>query len=96
MPTKRTLIVALVGLNLFLLASIILSSYSLPAAYAQRVGAGSNYIGVTCEADEDYDLLYLLDLPERQLHAFAPSRTLDGKIERVANRNLESDFRRGK
>ncbi|MFQ5490881.1 MAG: hypothetical protein ACE5GE_09190, partial [Phycisphaerae bacterium] len=74
----------------------ILNAYSLPAAYAQRVGAGSNYIGVTCEVDEDYDVLYLLDLPERQLHAFVPSRKLDGKLERVASRNLEGDFRRGK
>lgn len=96
MLTKRTIIVALVGVNLFLLASLFFSSYRLPAAYAQRIGAGSNYIGVTCEADEDYDLLYVLDLPQRKLHAFIPSRTLDGNIELVANRNLESDFRRGK
>ena len=37
MPSKRSVIVALVGLNLFLLAAMVLSSYSLPAAYAQAV-----------------------------------------------------------
>jgi hypothetical protein len=81
-----------VGLNLFLLAAMILSTYSLPAAYAQRVGAGMNYISVTCEADLDYDVFYLVDLPNRTLHAFIPARTLDGKLQYVGSRDLARDF----
>ena len=39
MLAKRSVLVALVGLNLFLLASLLFNSYSLPTAYAQRAGA---------------------------------------------------------
>jgi hypothetical protein len=92
MSSKRSVIVALVGLNLFLLAAMVLSSYSLPAAYAQRMGAGINYISVTCEADLDYDVFYLVDLPNRTLHAFIPARTLDGKLQYVGSRDLARDF----
>ena len=67
MPTRRSLIVALVGLNLFLLAALILSSYSPPAAYAQRAPGSWNFIAVTCEVDQAYDAFYLIDLGERRL-----------------------------
>ena len=93
MPSKRSIIVALVGLNLFLLAAMVLSTYSLPAAYAQRMGAGINYISVTCEADLDSDVFYLVDLASRRLHAFIPARTLDGKLQYVGSRDLARDFK---
>jgi len=95
MPTKRSIIVALAGINLFLLAALLLSSYSLPAAYAQRAGNSDNYIAVTCEVDESFDVYYVLDLPTRWLHAFAPSREAKGALEYLGSRNLESDFTRG-
>jgi len=91
-PSKRSLVVALVGLNLFLLAAILLSAYTPPAAYAQRIGGAANYIAVTCEADDSYDVFYLLDLPERRLHAYVPSRQQDGTIEYVGSRDLQTDF----
>ncbi|MHC4067289.1 MAG: hypothetical protein ACYSUI_22685 [Planctomycetota bacterium] len=94
MPSKRSVIAALVGINLFLLAALILSSYSPPAAYAQRVGGAWNYIAVSCEVDESYDVFYLVDLGDRRLHAFVPSQKQDGSIEYVGSRSLESDFRR--
>ncbi len=96
MPTKRSAIVALVGLNLLLLAALILSTHSPPVANAQGVGAGGNFIAVTCQADLDYDVFYLVDLPSRKLHAFVPARQLDGKLKYVGSRDLEDDFRRGK
>jgi hypothetical protein len=95
MLTKRGVIVALAGLNLVLLAAIILSVWSPPAAYAQRIGGSANFIAVTCEADESYDVFYLVDLPNRALHAYVPSRKQDGTIEYVGSRNLERDFRGG-
>lgn len=94
MPTKRSIVVALVGINLFLLAALILSSYSLPAAYAQRAGYAANYVTVTCEVDESYDVFYLVDLPTRRLHAFAPSREAQGRLEYMGSRDLHSDFSR--
>ena len=96
MPSKRSIIVALVGLNVFLLAALILSSYSPPAAYAQRVGGAWNYIAVSCEVDESYDAFYLVDLGARRLHAFMPSQKQDGNLEYVGSRSLESDFRKGR
>ena len=95
MPTKRSIVVALVGINLFLLAALVLSSYSLPAAYAQRAGHADNYIAVTCEADESFDVYYIVDLPTRRLHAFWPSRQAEGALEYLGSRDLESDFSRG-
>ena len=96
MLTKRSVIIGLAGLNLFLLAAILFGTYSLPAAHAQRIGAGGNYIAVTCEADEDYDVFYLLDLPNRNLHAFVPTRKLDGTVQWAGMRDLQRDFRGGK
>ncbi len=95
MPSKRSLIVALVGLNLVLLAAVILSSYELPPAHAQGVGAGGNYITLTCEADQSYDVLYVIDLPNRTMHAYLPGRQLDGKLTYMGYRNLEQDCRSG-
>ena len=94
MPSKRSIVVALVGMNLFLLGALILSSYSLPAAYAQRAGYAANYVTVTCEVDESYDVLYLVDLPTRRLHAFLPSREAEGRLEYVDSRDLQQDFSR--
>ena len=95
MPTKRSLIAALVGVNLFLLAALLLSSYTPPAAHAQRVGGAWNYIAVSCEVDESYDAFYLVDLGQRRLHVFVPSQQQDGSIEYIGSRSLETDFRRG-
>ncbi len=94
MLSKHSAIVALVGLNLFLLAAIILGSYSLPAAQAQSVGAGGNYIAVTCEADLSLDIIYIVDLPNRRLHYYMPARQLDGTLTYVGYHDLERDCRR--
>ncbi len=95
MLSKRSIIVGLVGLNLFLLAAVILSSYELPTAYAQKMGAGGNFIAVTCEVDESYDVFYIVDLSNRRMHAIVPSRTPSGSPQVGATRDLERDFRRG-
>ena len=95
MPTKRSIIVALVGVNLFLLAALVLGSYSLPAAHAQGIGAGGNYIAVTCQVDKYFDMFYLVDLQDRRLHGFLPTRQLDGTVKWVGSRNLAEDFGRG-
>ena len=95
MPTKRSIIVALVGINLFLLGALVLSSHSLPVAYAQRAGHSNNYLSVTCQVDQGYDVFYIVDLETRQLHAFWPDRAAKGTLKYVGGRDLESDFSRG-
>lgn len=64
MLTKRSTIVLLVGLNLFLLAALLIGSYSLPAARAQSSAQASDFVCVTADAaGQEYDVLYVLDLP---------------------------------
>jgi hypothetical protein len=92
--TKRSLIVGLLGINLFLLAALILGSYSLPSAYAQRVGGASNFIAVTCEADQDYDVLFVIDLAQRKMHTFAATRNRNGDVLYKGARDLKEDFGR--
>ena len=94
MLTKRSVVVGLVGLNLFLLAALVLGSYSLPTAYAQAAGRAGEFLCITSGVSgQDYDVLYVLDLPERKLHAFIPTIPL-GQLEYATNRDLEKDFRR--
>ena len=94
MISKRSLIVALIGLNLLFLAALVFTRYSPSAAYAQPIPTAGNYLSVTCEAVSNYDVLYVVDLTERALHAFVPSRKLDGTIEYVGSRDLQKDFGR--
>jgi len=53
--SKRALIVLLLGLNLLLLATLILSSWSLPAAYGQAVPLGQNYLSITHGAKDAWN-----------------------------------------
>ena len=91
---KRSIITALVGLNLFLLATLVLSVYSPPKAFAQRRGAAQDYVAVTCRADKDYDALYIVDLAERALHCFVPNRDRSGRVVYGGVRSLATDFER--
>ncbi len=94
MMSKRSVISALIGVNLFLLSALLMSSFSPPAAMAQRVGASSNFVAVTSQSDTDYDVLFLLDLGERRLHLFKPNRDRSGDIGYVGARDLAQDFGR--
>ncbi len=92
MFTKRSLIVLLVGANLFLLALLLFGSYSLPAAYAQAGGRAGDFSLVTAKAAaQNYDVVYVLDRPARKLHAFYP--TGRGGFAYAQWRDLVSDFR---
>ena len=80
MLKKRSAIVLLVGLNLLLLALLLIGSYSPAVAYAAG-GAG-----------QSYDVLYVLDRPERKLHAFYPQSVQSRKYVHGAVRDLAADF----
>ena len=94
MLAKRSVLVALVGLNLFLLACLLFHSYSLPTAYAQRAGAAGGMVAVTTRADPNYDIVYLLDLDQRRLHCFIPNRDRSGAFAYGGSRDLGADFQR--
>lgn len=93
MMTKRTVLAALVAVNLVLFTGLLLSVYSLPPAHAQRRGAAGDYVAVTCRADKDYDALYIVDLATRNLHCFVPNRQRTGQVAYGGMRNLERDFK---
>ena len=94
MFTKRSLIVALVGLNLILAAVLVFSRDVLPAAYANRGGRPGDFAVCTVKVHEDFDAVYVIDQQARKLHCFLPSASKDGKLTFVQTRDLESDIRR--
>jgi len=90
---KRSIIVILVGLNLFLLSALMLTAASPARAMAQRIGGAGNFLTLTNKIDADIDALFLVDLPDRKLHAFAPQRDEGGRLAYIGGRDLEEDFR---
>lgn len=93
MHTKRLAIVALVGVNVALLAALLFQTLSLPQALAQVGARPGGYAAVTAKpAGQSYEVLYLLDVPSRQLHALYPSVKQRGKLVPVPPRDLAKDF----
>ncbi len=92
--TKRTVIVLLVGVNLILLATLILANWEPPTAYAQPAQLGHNYLMVAAEISDGVDAVYVVDLSQRRLHAFTPNRDRnDRRLFHVGVRDLQRDFR---
>jgi hypothetical protein len=95
--SRNVLLVLLVGANLFLLACLILFSYSPPEAKAQPVSIRGEFILVSAQAERANDTIYLLDLARRQMHAFrcqAPKLAEQPMMVRwYHSRDLARDFR---
>ena len=102
--TKHVLIVGLVGLNLFLLAGVILVTYSPPAALAQDVAVegaieGDPYILVAAEVELNNDMIYVLDVQNEFLHMFRTNFPRMGDdqpilVRHIFTRDVSRDFRR--
>lgn len=94
--TKRSLIVLLVGVNLFLFSVLVLSTYTPPQAFAQGLSRGGEYMLVSARAEQSNDAIYLLDLRMRQLHVFRSTfPRVGGEPARVTlrhSRDLIRDF----
>lgn len=93
--SKRSLLVLLVGLNLALLAALILSVYTPPAAYAQAPGRSGDYLLVSGRIQAEHDAVYLFDLRNRLLHVFRAVPGQPINVVAVDTRELARDFRRG-
>jgi hypothetical protein len=92
---KRSLIVILVGLNLFLLALLLVGTYSLPAAYAQGGARPGDFACVTAKsAGQSYEVLYVLDVPTDKLYAFYPASGAANQLTAAPPRDLAADFSR--
>ena len=95
MRYKRGIIVGLIGLNLLLLAGLILSSYSMPAAYAQSRGRPGDFLMATCEIHEDYDALAIINIQEAAMFVWVPREVKGGvTLAPTGTRNLTHDFAR--
>lgn len=90
--SKRVLIVALVGVNLALLAALVICANPPRAAYGQAVAAAGNMLMLTGEIQDGYDALYLVDLPRREMHVFTPEKSRRGRLVYRDTRSLKRDF----
>jgi hypothetical protein len=94
--SKRAVLILLVGLNLLLLAVLLLSTYTPPAAFAQGLTRGGEFLLLTARAEQSNDAIYLLDLRTRQLHVYRTNfPRAGGEVTRVtwrASRDLIRDF----
>ncbi|MFQ5414918.1 MAG: hypothetical protein ACE5E6_10715, partial [Phycisphaerae bacterium] len=73
--------------------SLILSGYSLPSAFAQPRARGGDFLSVTVGvAGQSYDVVYVLDLPKRMLHAFYPEIP-SNQLRYAGYRDLNKDMR---
>lgn len=92
MRSRSSIITALVGLNLFLLAILLIGSYSLPKAEAQSGGRAGDFVTVTAlAAGQAYDVLYVVDVPKRKMYGFIPE---PNSLDFVAFTDLKEDFKR--
>lgn len=91
--SRQAILVVLVGVNLLLLGTILISAYSPPAAFAQGVGASGNYILVSGQIDRGHDAVYLFDLRNRLLHVIRATRGRPVGIGLADTRDLSRDFR---
>lgn len=91
---KQMIIVALMCLNASLLVAIVFGT-GTPAAEAQVIGGGTNYIMVTGNLRENYDAIYIVDLGKRRLAALKFDKKgglKKGKLLISGIRDLPRDF----
>ena len=100
MLTKQAMIVALVGLNLLLLAGVILVGYTPPAAFAQDAAVGGEQpdIVLGVQAEIGSDATYVIDGRNQLLHVFrTPFPYKEGdpiRVFYIGTRDLSRDFRK--
>lgn len=93
MLTKRSWIVLLGGVNLVLAALLVAGLAALPSAHAQGGARSGDLVTVTAlAANRNFDVLYMLDVPARKLHAFYPGNVQAKTIVHAAPRDLDQDF----
>ena len=96
--TRRVLIVLLAGVNLLLLAGLVSTVYSPPAAFGQVQARGSDYLLVTTEVEPANDVLYLIDSHNKRMYAFRTTYPrmpgTPARFALLAQRDLTGDFRK--
>ena len=88
---KKALIVALVGVNVALLATLMLVA-STPPAQAQGFG-GVDYIMIPGKIQLDQSAVYILDVPKQSLTAVYLNKTAKAVTAVGKPRPIRNDFR---
>jgi hypothetical protein len=95
MIRKRSFLTCLLGLNGLLAAVFLIGSLTSRPAIAQVGGGPGDTLCVTGKAGgQTYDVVYLLDVPSRKLHAFYPSSPQNRQLAYGGFRDLEKDLPR--
>jgi hypothetical protein len=87
---KKLLIVALVCINVALLAALV--TVNVRPAQAQSFRGGNDYIMVTGKIEQAFDAVYVIDLKTRRLAAWRFDRTAK-RLRPYKGRNFTQDFR---
>jgi hypothetical protein len=89
------MIALLLGLN-GLLGLAFLAALAKPApVLAQTAGRPGDFLCVTAKAaGQTYDVVYVLDVPARKLHALYPANAQTRQLLYAQSRDLDKDFRR--
>jgi hypothetical protein len=93
MSKKNLILGLLVVLNAVLLAAVVLYGTDGRPAFAQQANISPNYLAVAAEIADSYDALYVLDVADRRLNMFIPSKGGLTRMNLVASRDLNGDFR---
>lgn len=93
--TKRAWVVLLIGVNLTLLTTLVVSAWDLPRANAQAAPLASNFVMVAGQIQNNHDGLYIIDLSSRRLYVFEVDRT-SKQLVQLDVRDLQQDFRQGR
>lgn len=92
---RRSLLSLLLVINAALLLASLLSSDRDRRAEAQAPGGHSGFLCVTAKASgQAYDVLYLLDIPARKLHALYPTSPQNRQLSYAQFRDLKDDLAR--
>ena len=89
---KKALIVALVCVNVALLAALVLTA-GASKANAQAYRGAADYLMVSGKIGTDWEAVYLLDLGRRRLLGFRFDKTSQQMLP-IRGRILANDFRR--
>lgn len=95
MLTRRSWIVLLAGVNLFLLGVLLAGSYSPTTAFGQTKARPGDFAMVTAKAQGwSYDVVYVVDKANRRLHAYYPTNPQLNNYAYGGSRDLAQDFGR--
>jgi len=92
MGMKKALIVALVCVNLALVAALVFGTHA-PRAGAQTLRGGNDYLLYTGRIGNDWDAVYMVDLKTRRLAAWKFDKT-QKRLVQMRGRQLVDDFKR--